>query len=354
ARFICDIHRPDGTPFEGDPRYVLKKVLKEAEDMGYTFDVGPECEFFLFHTDDNGNPTTLSHEKAGYFDLGPVDLGENARRDMVLNLESMGFEVEASHHEVAPAQHEIDFKYDNALVTADNIMTFKLTIKSIAKRHGLHATFMPKPKSGINGSGMHINMSLNKDGKNIFNDPDDEKGLSKEAYSFIAGIMKHIKGMTVLTNPLVNSYKRLVPGYEAPVYIAWSTTNRSPLIRIPAPRGEGTRIELRCPDPTANPYMVLAVCLAAGLDGIKNNLTPPASVDKNIFEMSLAEKEEDGIEHLPENLCDAIEKFENDEFVQNVLGKHISINYINAKKKEWQAYRTQVTEWEIEEYLHKF
>lgn len=322
--------------------------------MGYTFEAGPECEFFLFHTDDNGNPTTLSHEKAGYFDLGPIDLGENARRDMVLNLESMGFEVESSHHEVAPAQHEIDFKYDNALVTADNIMTFKLTIKSIAKRHGLHATFMPKPKSGINGSGMHINMSLNKDGKNIFNDSNDEKGLSKEAYSFMAGIMKHIKGMTVITNPLVNSYKRLVPGYEAPVYIAWSTTNRSPLIRIPAPRGEGTRIELRCPDPTANPYMVLAVCLAAGLDGIKNNLTPPASVDKNIFEMSLAEKEEDGIEHLPENLCDAIEKFENDEFVQNVLGKHISTNYINAKKKEWQAYRTQVTEWEIEEYLHKF
>ncbi len=354
ARFICDIYRPDGTPFEGDPRYVLKKVLKEAENMGYTFDVGPECEFFLFHTDDNGNPTTLSHEKAGYFDLGPIDLGENARRDMVLNLESMGFEVESSHHEVAPAQHEIDFKYDNALVTADNIMTFKLTIKSIAKRHGLHATFMPKPKSGINGSGMHINMSLNKDGKNIFNDSNDEKGLSKEAYSFMAGILKHIKGMTVLTNPLVNSYKRLVPGYEAPVYIAWSTTNRSPLIRIPSPRGEKTRIELRCPDPTANPYMVLAVCLAAGLDGIKNNLTPPASVDKNIFEMSLAEKEEDGIEHLPENLCDAIEKFENDEFVQNVLGKHISTNYINAKKKEWQAYRTQVTEWEIEEYLHKF
>ena len=354
ARFICDIHRPDGSPFEGDPRYVLKKVLKEAEEMGYTFDVGPECEFFLFHTDDNGNPTTVTHEKAGYFDLGPVDLGENARRDMVLNLESMGFEVEASHHEVAPAQHEIDFKYDNALVTADNIMTFKLTIKSIAKRHGLHATFMPKPKSGINGSGMHINMSLSKDDKNIFADASDEKGLSKEAYSFIAGIMKHIKGMTVLTNPLVNSYKRLVPGYEAPVYIAWSATNRSPLIRIPASRGEGTRIELRCPDPTANPYMVLAVCLAAGLDGIKNNLKPAASIDKNIFEMTETQKEQEGIEHLPENLCDAIEKFEEDEFVKNVLGSHISSNYVNAKKKEWQQYRTQVTEWEIEEYLHKF
>lgn len=354
ARFICDIYRPDGTPFEGDPRYVLKKVLKEANDMGYTFDVGPECEFFLFHTDDNGNPTTLTHEKAGYFDLGPVDLGENARRDMVLNLESMGFEVEASHHEVAPAQHEIDFKYDNALVTADNIMTFKLTIKSIAKRHGLHATFMPKPKSGINGSGMHINMSLSKDGKNIFADSADKNGLSKEAYSFIAGIMNHIKGMTVLTNPLVNSYKRLVPGYEAPVYIAWSATNRSPLIRIPASRGEGTRIELRCPDPTANPYMVLAVCLAAGLEGIKNNLKPVDSIDKNIFEMTEEQKIEDGIEHLPENLCDAIEKFEEDEFVKDVLGKHISSNYINAKKKEWQQYRTQVTEWEIEEYLHKF
>ena len=354
ARFICDIKRPDGTPFEGDPRYILKKVLKEAEELGYTFDVGPECEFFLFHTDDIGNPTTITHEKAGYFDVGPVDLGENARRDMVLNLESMGFEILASHHEVAPAQHEIDFKYDDALSTADNLMTFKMAIKSIAKRHGLHATFMPKPKSGINGSGMHLNMSLSKDGKKIFADPDDKIGLSKEAYSFIAGIMKHIKGMTVLTNPLVNSYKRLVPGYEAPVYIAWSATNRSPLIRIPGSRGESTRIELRCPDPAANPYMVLAVCLAAGLDGIKNQLVPVDSIDRNIFEMTQADREEAGIESLPENLCDAIEKFEQDEFVQNVIGKHIAKHYINAKKKEWQEYRTQVTDWEIEQYLHKF
>lgn len=354
ARFICDVYRPDGEPFEGDPRYILKKEIKEAEKLGYTFDVGPECEFFLFHTDDNGNPTTLTHEKAGYFDLAPIDLGENARRDMVLNLESMGFEIEASHHEVAPAQHEIDFKYDNALDTADNIMTFKLAVKSIAKRHGLHATFMPKPKFGINGSGMHINMSLCKDGKNIFADENGEGGLSEEAYHFIAGIMEHIKGMTVFTNPLVNSYKRLVPGYEAPVYIAWSMTNRSPLIRIPASRGEGTRIELRCPDPTANPYLVLAVCLAAGLDGIKNKMQPPKSVDKNIFEMSLCEKTEEGIENLPENLCDAIDKFEQDEFVKNILGEHISTNYIEAKKKEWQEYRAQVTEWEIEQYLHKF
>lgn len=354
ARFICDVYRADGTPFEGDPRYILKNVLQEAEDMGYSFEVGPECEFFLFHTDDNGNPTTLTHEKAGYLDIGPIDLGENARRDMVLNLEDMGFEVEQSHHEVSPGQHEIDFKYDNALVTADNIMTFKMTIKSIAKRHGLHATFMPKPKSGINGSGMHINLSLSKDGKNIFNDESDKNGLSREAYSFMAGIMKHIKGMTVITNPLVNSYKRLVPGYEAPAYIAWSATNRSLLIRIPASRGENARIELRCPDPTANPYMLFAVCLAAGLDGIKNNLMPAPSVDKNIFEMSQREREEAGIENLPENLCDAIDKFEQDDLIKKVLGEHISSNYINAKKQEWQTYRTQVTEWEIEQYLHQF
>lgn len=354
ARFICDVYRPDGTPFEGDPRYILKNVLQEAEDMGYSFEVGPECEFFLFHTDDNGNPTTLTHEKAGYLDIGPVDLGENARRDMVLNLEDMGFEVEQSHHEVSPGQHEIDFKYDNALVTADNIMTFKMTIKSIAKRHGLHATFMPKPKSGINGSGMHLNLSLSKDGKNIFNDENDKNGLSIEAYQFMAGIMKHIKGMTVIANPLVNSYKRLVPGYEAPAYIAWSATNRSLLIRIPASRGENARIELRCPDPTANPYLLFATCLAAGLDGIKNNLMPAPSIDKNIFEMSLKEREGAGIENLPENLCDAIDKFEQDDFIKNVLGEHISSNYINAKKKEWQTYRTQVTEWEIEQYLHEF
>ena len=290
ARLICDVYRPSGEPFEGDPRYVLKRAIKEAADMGYIFEVGPECEFFLFHTDENGLPTTVSYEKAGYFDLGPLDLGENARRDMILTLEDMGFVIEASHHEVAPAQHEIDFKYDEALATADNIMTFKLAVKTIAKRHGLHATFMPKPKYGINGSGMHINMSLSKDGKNIFNDPEGNLGLSKEAYYFIGGIMKHMKGMTAITNPLVNSYKRLVPGYEAPVYIAWSATNRSPLIRIPASRGEGTRIELRCPDPSANPYLALAVCLRAGLDGIANKIMPPESVACKIFALSEEEK----------------------------------------------------------------
>ncbi len=354
ARFICDIHKIDGTPFEGDSRYILKKVLKEAEDMGYNFEVGPECEFFLFHTDDYGNPTTVTHEKAGYFDLGPNDLGENARRDMVLNLEDMGFEILSSYHEMAPAQHEIDFKYDDALVTADNFMTFKFTIKSIAKRHGLYATFMPKPRSGINGSGMHINMSLHKGGRNIFTDEADKNGLSKEAYAFIAGIMKHIKGMTLATNPLVNSYKRLVPGYEAPVYIGWSTKGKSPLIRVPATRGENTRVELRCPDPSANPYVVFALCLAAGLEGIRENLKIEPEIEGNVFEMTNEERKEKNIDKLPENLCHAIERFEQDTFVKNVLGEHIFNNYIEKKKNEWQEYRAQVTEWEIEQYLHKF
>jgi len=354
ARLICDVYRPNGDPFEGDPRYILKRAIKEAADMGYVFEVGPECEFFLFHTDENGLPTTLTHEKAGYFDLGPLDLGENARRDMVLTLEDMGFVIEASHHEVAPAQHEIDFKYDEALATADNIMTFKLAVKTIAKRHGLHATFMPKPKFGVNGSGMHINMSLSRDGKNVFDDPNDELGLSKEAYYFIGGIIKHMKGMTAITNPLVNSYKRLVPGYEAPVYIAWSATNRSPLIRIPAARGEGTRIELRCPDPSANPYLALAVCLRAGLDGIANKIEPPASVDCNIFELTSEEKKELGIEAIPGTLIEAVNEMEKDEFVQGVLGKHVSSKYIEAKKAEWANYRSQVTDWEINQYLNQF
>lgn len=313
ARFICDVYRPDGTPFEGDPRYILKKVVKEAKDLGYTFNVGPECEFFLFNSEDSGEPTNQSTERGGYFDVGPLDAGENARREMVLTLEDMGFTVEASHHEVAPAQHEIDFEYGDALVTADNIMTFKLVVRTIAKRHGLHATFMPKPKSGINGSGMHINMSLSKDGKNIFDDPNGKLGLSQDAYYFIAGLMKHMEGMTAITNPLVNSYKRLVPGYEAPVYIAWSATNRSPLIRIPAARGSSARVELRCPDPSANPYLALAVCLAAGLDGIRNKITPPDSVDLNIFTMTQEENAAKGIKNLPASLKEALELFEKSE-----------------------------------------
>ena len=353
ARIICDVYCADGTPFEGDPRYILKRQIGKAAEMGYTFNVGPECEFFLFHQDENGQPTTITHEKAGYFDLGPVDLGENARRDMVLTLEDMGFEIEASHHEVAPAQHEIDFKYDEAMNKADNIMTFKLAVKTIAKRHGLFASFMPKPKCGINGSGMHINMSLSKDGKNIFDDVNGELGLSKEAYYFIGGIIKHMKAITVIMNPLVNSYKRLVPGYEAPCYIAWSATNRSPLIRIPASRGQETRVELRNPDPAANPYLALAVCLAAGLDGIKKEIEPPAEVPENIYELDDDERESRGIESLPADLHDAIGELKKDAFIQEVLGQHITNKYIEAKEAEWMQYRTQVTGWEIEEYLYK-
>ena len=354
ARLICDVKRPGGEPFEGDPRYVLKRAVREAAELGYTFEVGPECEFFLFHTDENGLPTTITHEKAGYFDLGPLDLGENARRDMVLTLEDMGFIVESSHHEIAPAQHEIDFQYDEALAAADNIMTFKLAVKTIAKRHGLHATFMPKPKFGVNGSGMHINMSLAKDGKNIFSDPADKNGLSREAYWFIGGIMKHMKGMTAITNPLVNSYKRLVPGYEAPVYIAWSATNRSPLIRIPSSRGEHTRIELRCPDPSANPYLALAVCLRAGLDGIVNHIDPPESVDCNIFDLTEEERKSRGIEAVPASLREAVIELEKDELIREVLGVHMADKYIRATKEEWEKYTAQVTEWEISQYLNQY
>lgn len=354
ARMLCDVYRPNAEPFEGDPRYVLKRAIRRAADMGYSFEVGPECEFFLFNTDENTMPTTATHEQAGYFDIGPLDFGENARRDMVMSLEDMGFVIEASHHEMAPAQHEIDFRYDEALKTADNIMTFKLAVRTIAKRHGLHATFMPKPKYGVNGSGMHINMSLHKDGKNIFADSSDSMGLSKEAYYFIGGLIKHIKGMAAITNPLVNSYKRLVPGFEAPVYIAWSATNRSPLIRIPSVKGEGTRIELRSPDSASNPYLTLAVCLCAGLDGIANKIEPPESINANIFNMTEEQHRELGIEKLPGTLMEAVEELEKDSFVKEVLGEHIAEQYIKAKKKEWFQYRTHISEWEIEEYLYKY
>lgn len=354
ARMLCDVYRPNGEPFEGDPRYVLKRAICRAADMGYSFEVGPECEFFLFNTDENTMPTTATHEQAGYFDIGPLDFGENARRDMVMSLEDMGFVIEASHHEMAPAQHEIDFRYDEALKTADNIMTFKLAVRTIARRHGLHATFMPKPKYGVNGSGMHINMSLHKDGRNVFADSSDPMGLSKEACYFIGGLIKHIKGMAAITNPLVNSYKRLVPGFEAPVYIAWSATNRSPLIRIPSVKGEGTRIELRSPDSASNPYLTLAVCLCAGLDGIANKIEPPESINANIFNMTEEQHRELGIEKLPGTLMEAVEELEKDPFVKEVLGEHIAEQYIKAKKKEWFQYRTHISEWEIEEYLYKY
>ena len=354
ARLICDIVRPDGSPFEGDSRYILKRALKEAAEMGYTFQVGPECEFFLFHLDDDAKPTTISHEQAGYFDVSPLDLGENARRDIVLTLEEMGFVVESSHHEASPAQHEIDFEAAEALRTADNMQTFKLTVKAIAKRHGLHATFMPKPRAGVNGSGMHINMALLKDGKNIFQDPADENGLSREAYYFIGGLMEHVRALSAVTNPLINSYKRLVPGYEAPTYIAWSRSSRSPLIRVPSPRGEETRIELRSPDPAANPYLALAACLCAGLDGIRKKTEPPKSVDCDIFAMNEDERRLLGIRKLPETLPEAVAELEKDGVIRETLGSHAVNKYIEEKKEEWNRYRSQVTDWETREYLYRF
>ncbi len=355
ARLICDVYKADGTPFEGCPRNVLKKVLKEAEDMGYVFNVGPECEFFLFNTDEKGEPSLETHDNAGYFDLAPVDLGGNARKDMTMTLKQMGFEIEASHHEVAPGQHEIDFEYADALTTADNIMTFKMVVRIIAQRHGLHATFMPKPKYGINGSGMHINMSLaTLEGKNAFFEDSNYMKFSETAFNFLGGIIEHARGFASLTNPTVNSYKRLVPGYEAPVMIAWSASNRSPLIRIPAKRGQSTRIELRNPDPSANPYLALAAVLKAGLDGIKNKIDPPAPVTKNLYKMTDEELEEKGIKSLPSNLYEAIQELAKDEVIKEGIGEHIFNRFSDAALYEWNAYSRYVSEWELDRYLRKF
>ena len=352
ARLICDIYMPDGTPFEGDPRYRLRRMIKKAADMGLHFNVGPELEFFLFHTDEFGRPTTTSHDKSSYFDLGPIDLGENVRRDICMTLEDMGFEVEASHHEVAHAQHEIDFKYGEALATADNMMTFKLVVKTIAKRSGLHATFMPKPIFGINGSGMHINMSLSGDnGANVFCDDSDALGLSDTARQFIAGVMHHVKGMTAINNPLINSYKRLVPGYEAPCYIAWTACIRSALVRVPATRGPGTRVELRSPDPSANHYLVLACCLAAGLEGIRKKMAPPEPVNQNIFELSGEALQARRIENLPASLGEALAALRQDDLLRDVLGEHIFEKFIEAKSAEVQDYNLTVTQWELDRYL---
>lgn len=356
ARLICDVYNPDGTEFEGSPRSVLKRAVKKAESMGYVFHVGPECEFFLFHTDEEGRPTTNTHERAGYFDVSPIDLAENVRRDIVLNLEDMGFEIEASHHELAPGQHEIDLQYTEALQAADNIMTFKMAAKTIAKRHGLHATFMPKPKEGVNGSGMHINMSLSdREGRNLFAGEKGGTDLSPLAYSFMAGILRHMKAMTILTNPLVNSYKRLVPGYDAPTYIAWSpTSNRSSLLRIPSPRGENTRIELRCPDPAMNPYLALAACLYAGLDGIEQKMELPAGIEGNLFSMDEKERKALGLQQIPRTLGEAIDAASECSFMKEVLGSHIYTKYLDAKKKEWREFRSQVTDWEVSQYLYKY
>lgn len=354
ARLICDVYGTDGKPFQGSPRQVLKNVLADGARMGYTLNVGPELEFFLFHTDEEGGPTLRTLDNGGYFDMGPIDLGENARRDMVLTLEEMGFEIEASHHECARGQHEIDFKYSEALEAADRMMTFKITVKTIAQRHGLHATFMPKPIFGIAGSGMHLNLSLSDKTGNAFADPSDENGLSQTAYHFIAGVMKHIKGITAVTNPLVNSYKRLVPEYEAPVYIAWSAQNRSPLIRVPHAAGAGSRVELRSPDPSANPYLSLALVLAAGLEGIRDKALPPGPVDGNIYEMTSGDRKQRKIGKLPSDLHEAIEEMKKDALVRTVLGDHIFGKYIEAKELEWSEYKTRVSHWEIENYLAKY
>ncbi|MDD4680582.1 MAG: type I glutamate--ammonia ligase [Clostridia bacterium] len=319
ARLICDVYNSDGTPFPGCPRNTLRRVLKEAEEMGYTMQAGPEAEFFLFHTDPEGKSTMYTHDQAGYFDLGPVDRGEGARREMCLVLEEMGFEIEASHHETAPGQHEIDFKYKDALTTADNIMTFKMVVRFIAKQHDLHATFMPKPLYGVAGSGMHLNQSLFINGDNVFYDRDGKLQLSKEAYYYMGGLLLHAPAITAITNPLVNSYKRLTAGYEAPVYIAWSAQNRSPLIRVPSKRGSATRLEFRSPDPSCNPYLALAVLLKAGLDGIRRKITPPPPVNRNIYEMTAEERDADCIRCLPNNLYNALEALNQDKLIRDTL-----------------------------------
>ncbi|MEL4306188.1 type I glutamate--ammonia ligase [Methanococcoides sp. LMO-2] len=352
ARIIGDVKLPDGTPFEGDPRYILKRAIQQAKDMGFTMNVGPELEFFLFKLDENGNATTEMTDYGGYFDFAPLDRAQDVRREIDYALEHMGFKLEASHHEVAPSQHEIDFRFGDVLTTADNVVTFKYVVKSIAYHKGYYATFMPKPIFGENGSGMHANQSLmTEDGKNAFYDPNAENGLSDNARYYIGGLLDHISEFTAITNPVVNSYKRLVPGYEAPIYITWSDSNRSSLIRIPATRGMGTRVELRNPDPSCNPYLAFAVMLEAGLDGIRNKIEPGESLRMNIFELSEQEREEMGIESLPGNLKEATDKMKTSNFVRNALGDHVFENYLAAKTAEWDNYKARVHQWELDTYL---
>lgn len=355
ARFICDVYTAKGEPFAGDPRNNLKRILKKMEDMGFSsFNLGPEPEFFLFKLDAKGEPTLEVNDHGGYFDLAPTDLGENCRRDIVLELEEMGFEIEASHHEVAPGQHEIDFKYADAITACDNIQTFKLVVKTIARKHGLHATFMPKPLFGEAGSGMHFNVSLFKGKENAFFDESTELGLSETAMQFMAGVLSHVQGFTAVTNPTVNSYKRLVPGYEAPCYVAWSAQNRSPLIRIPSARGLSTRVEVRSVDPSANPYLAMAVILEAGLEGIRRNLTPPAAINRNIYVMSDEERKANGIANLPPALDDALALLAKDEVAKAALGEHIYANFKEAKEIEFDMYRTTVHQWERDQYLKMY
>jgi glutamine synthetase len=357
ARLICDvIDTSTGEPFVGDPRRVLKNAIDRASELGYTVNAGPEPEFFLFEEDEDGRATTTTHDSGGYFDLAPKDLAQNVRGDIIYGLDEMGFEVEASHHEVARGQHEIDFKYDDALTTADNIITFRTTVRAIAAQHDLHATFMPKPIAHINGSGMHTHISLfTEDGENAFHDDDDEFNLSETAYGFLAGILDHAPAISAVTNPTVNSYKRLVPGYEAPIYIAWSDVNRSALVRKPAARvPAASRIEFRAPDPSCNPYLALAAMIHAGLDGVENDRDCPNPVRENIYEFDEAKREEYGIDTLPENLGQAVDALESDEVVYNALGPHVSEKFVEAKRQEFSEYIAEVSEWELDRYLEKF
>ena len=357
ARMICDVvNTSTGEPFEGDPRYVLKQALERADEMGYTVNAAPEPEFFLFEEDEDGRATTKTADHGGYFDVAPKDLASDVRRDIIYGLENMGFEIEASHHEVARGQHEINFEYDDALTTADNVATFRTVVRAIAAQHDLHATFMPKPIARINGSGMHTHVSLfTEDGENAFHDGDDEFNLSATAKSFLAGVLDHAPAITAIANPTVNSYKRLVPGYEAPVYVAWSDRNRSALIRRPAARvPAASRIELRSPDPSCNPYLALAVIIHAGLDGIEQDLEAPDPVRENIYEFDEDKREEYGIETLPANLGEAVDALEADEAISGALGEHITSKFAEAKKQEFGEYIVEVSDWELDRYLETF
>ena len=354
ARLICDIYNADGTPFEGCPRCNLKRVMQEAEKLGFSMNIGPEAEFFLFAKDKEGNVTTKTQDHAGYYDVGPEDLGEDVRSDIVLTLQEMGFDIEASHHEVADGQHEIDFRYADILTAADNVTTFRVAVKAIAAKHNLHATFMPKPIFGINGSGMHCNVSLFKDGQNAFYDENAEYQLSETAKYAIGGMLKHVKNITAVTNPLVNSYKRLVPGYEAPVYLAWSLANRSALLRVPAKRGVSTRVERRSPDPACNPYLAFAAILETCLDGIRNKIDPPAPVESNIYKLTSKERKKQRIDALPGSLAEALEYMDKSLVAQAALGEHIFKEFMTSKKKEWDSFRTYVSQWELDRYLERY
>ncbi len=354
GRLICDVYNADETPFSGCPRLALRRQIERAQQLGYRMMAGVEAEFFLFHLDESGRPSLEAQDEGGYFDLAPVDKAEPIRRLIIKDLELLGFEVEAGHHEVAQGQHEVDFKYEDAITTADNLATFRFIVRNVAYRHGFMASFMPKPIEGANGSGMHTHQSLFSESENAFFDPDGDWKLSKIGLSYIAGLLQHARGFVAVTNPLVNSYKRLVPGYEAPTNVAWSMRNRSPLVRIPEKRGQSTRCELRMPDPAANPYLALTVQLAAGLDGVENGLTPPDPVNKNIFTMSHRERRKHRIDELPRDLHEALDCLEKDEVVRDALGEHIYARFVEAKRQEWLEYSGMVSGWEISRYLGKY